>query len=319
VNVISQLAGILGLSVVSGVNLYLAVLAVGLGQRFQWITGLPAALQILSHPLVLGAAGLLFLVEFFADKIPFVTVIWDTAHTIIRPLGGALLALGAAGQLHPVLQVIALLGGGTIALGSHGTKMGVRLLAHTTPEPATHSLLSVAEDLGVVGLLALVYAYPYIAVPVLLAILVALAFLLPLVFRVAHFLLTSLGGRIRSWMSQAGRQEVPRWVDLALLEADPLAADWVGRAFARRAKGVPRLREGYLARFGHRWVFVHRGFFRTRTVPVQEERRDPARWDKGLLWNSAVFLRNGKVQEFLVLKDWKAVEIPEFPSSAADR
>ncbi len=299
-----QLAGILGLSVVSGVNLYLAVLAVGFAERFHWVTGLPPELHILSHPLVLTAAGLLFLVEFFADKIPFVTVIWDAVHTVIRPLGGALLALGAAGQLHPVAQTLAMLAGGTIALGSHGTKMGVRLLAHTTPEPATHSLLSMAEDLGVLGLLALVYTHPYIAVPVLAAILVLIALLLPLVFRVANFLLTSLGGRIMSWVRQAGRREVPRWVDLALLEVDPVEADWVGRAFARRVKGAPRLREGYLARFGNRWVFLHRGVFRTRTLRVEEDRRDPVRLDSGLFWDSAVFLRDGKVQEFLILKDW---------------
>ena len=298
-----QLAGILGLSVVSGVNLYLAVLAVGIAERFHWVTGLPPELHILSHPLVLAAAGLLFLVEFFADKIPFVTVIWDTVHTVIRPLGGGLLALGAAGQLHPVAQVLALLAGGTIALGSHGTKMGLRLLAHTTPEPTTHSLLSVAEDIGVLGLLALVYSHPYIALPVLAGILLIIALLLPLVFRVVNFLLSSLGGRIRSWVRQAGPQEAPRWVELALLEVEPVAADWVGRAFARRVKGAPRLREGYLARLGNRWVFIHRGIFGTKAILMEEGRREPVRLDAGLFWDSAVFLREGKVQEFLILKD----------------
>ncbi len=298
-----QLAGILGLSVVSGVNLYLAVLAVGIAERFHWVTGLPPELHILSHPLVLATAGLLFLVEFFADKIPFVTVIWDSIHTVIRPLGGALLALGAAGQLHPVVQVLAMLAGGTIALGSHGTKMGLRLLAHTTPEPTTHSLLSVAEDVGVLGLLALVYTHPYIALPVLAAILVLIALLLPLAFRVVNFLLSSLGGRIRSWVNQAGRQDVPRWVELALLEVEPLEAAWVGRAFARRVKGAPRLREGYLARIGNRWVFIHRGIFRTKAILMEEGRREPVRLDTGLFWDCAVFLREGKVQDFLILKD----------------
>ncbi len=298
-----QLASILGLSVVSGVNLYLAVLAVGFAERFHWVTGLPPELHILSHPLVLAASGLLFLVEFFADKIPFITVIWDTVHTVIRPLGGALLALGAAGQLHPMVQVLAVLVGGTVALGSHGTKMGIRLLAHTTPEPATHSLLSMAEDVGVLGLLALIYTHPYIAMPVLVAILLAIAWLLPLVFRVANFLLSSLGGRIMSWMRQAGRDEVPRWVELALLEVEPVEAAWVGRAFARKVKGVPRLREGYLARLGNRWVFIHRGVFRTKVILMEEGRREPVRLDTGLFWDSAVFLREGKVQEFLVPKD----------------
>jgi len=303
---LQQLVSILGLSVVSGINLYLAVLAVGLAERFHWVTGLPSELHILSHPLVLTAAGVLFLIEFFADKIPFVTVLWDSVHTVIRPLGGALLALGAAAHLHPVVQVIAALTGGTIALGSHGTKMGVRLLAHTAPEPAAHSLLSVAEDAAVVGLLALAYAHPRIALCVLAALLLFIAMLLPLVLRVFRFTLTSLAGRIMAWVRSAERRQVPRWVELALLEVDSGGADWVGRAFARRVKGVPRLRGGYLARLGNRWIFIHRGVLGTKVLQMEEGRREPARLDAGMLWDSAVFLREGKVQDFLIPKDWSS-------------
>jgi hypothetical protein len=303
---LQQLAGILGLSVVSGINLYLSVLVVGLAERFHWASGLPPELGILGHPLVLVTAGLLFLVEFFADKIPFVTIVWDALHTVIRPVGGALLALGAAGRLAPVAQVVAFLAGGTIAFGAHGTKMGVRILAHTAPEPGTHGLLSMAEDVGVIGLLVLAYAHPYLALPLLGALVLLIALLLPLGFRVMDFLLTGLAGRAMSWVKQARRHEVPRWVELALLEADPSGSDWVARAFARKAKGVPRLKDGYLARIGNRWGFVHRGLFRAKVVLMDEGRREPARIDRGLFWNSVVFLRGGKVQEFLLPKDWSA-------------
>ena len=121
---VQTLATILGLSTVSGINLYLTVFMVGLAQRLGWVHGLPSDLALLSHPLVLGASALLFLLEFLADKIPFVTPIWDGIHTFIRPVGGALLALGAAAQLNPVLQVLATLAGGTIALGTHGSQKG---------------------------------------------------------------------------------------------------------------------------------------------------------------------------------------------------
>ena len=180
---LASLAAILGLSLASGVNLYLSVLLVGLAERFHWVSGLPADLQVLASPAVLACAGLLFLVEFFADKIPFVTVLWDGLHTFIRPAGGALLALAAAGQLDPTLQVLAALTGGTLALGAHGTKMGARILAHGVPEPATHSLISLAEDVGVTGLLALAYSHPGVALPILLAAILGIALLLPTLAR----------------------------------------------------------------------------------------------------------------------------------------
>jgi len=301
---LSTLAGILGLSVVSGINLYLAVLTVGLAERFHWISGLPPELHVLAHPAVLIAAALLFLIEFFADKVPFVTVIWDGIHTLVRPVGGALLALGAAGNLHPTVQVIAMLAGGTIALGTHGSKMGFRLLAHTAPEPTAHSLISVAEDVGVVGLLALAYSHPYVAIPVLVAIILLTALMLPLLFRVLHFLLAGFAGRVMSWVRGAGRHEVSEWAELAILELDAKGSHRVVRAFARRVKGAPRLKDGFLARIGDRWHFIHRGVFRTKAIPMDESGIDPLRVGKGLIWDSLVFLRDGKAQVFFLPKDW---------------
>ncbi|MBL0211672.1 MAG: DUF4126 domain-containing protein [Holophagaceae bacterium] len=301
---LSTLAGILGLSVVSGINLYLAVLTVGLAERYHWVSGLPPELQVLAHPAVLIAAALLFLIEFFADKVPFVTVVWDGIHTFVRPVGGALLALGAAGNLHPTVQVIALLAGGTIALGAHGSKMGFRLLAHTAPEPTTHSLISIAEDVGVVGLLALAYSHPYVALPVLAAIILFTALMLPLLFRVLHFLLAGFAGRVMSWVRGAGRHEVAEWAELAILELDHQGSQRVVRAFARRAKGAPRLKDGFLAHLGGRWHFIHRGLFRTKAIAMDEGSIDPLRVSRGLIWDSLVFLRDGKAQVFFLPKDW---------------
>jgi hypothetical protein len=275
-----------------------------LAERCHWVTGLPPDLQVLAHPAVLITAGVLCLIEFFADKIPFVTVVWDGIHTFIRPMGGALLALGAAGRLDPAVQVLALLAGGSIALGAHGTKMGVRLLAHTTPEPAAHSLISVAEDLGVVGLLALVYTHPKVAVPILLALLLGILLLLPSLFRILQFLLAGCAGRIMSWVKKAGRHDVPQWVELAILELDPASTEHVLRAFARKVKGVPRLQEGYLAHVQGRWIFLYRGLFRPKSALMDEGRYDPVRLDRGTLWDSLVFLRAAKPQVFFLPKDW---------------
>ncbi len=301
---LATLAGILGLSVVSGINLYLAVVTVGLAERYHWISGLPSELHVLAHPAVLIAAGLLFLIEFFADKVPFVTVLWDGIHTFVRPAGGALLALGAAGNLHPTVQVIAMLAGGTIALGTHGSKMGFRLLAHTAPEPTTHGLISLAEDVGVVGLLALAYSHPYVAIPVLVALIFSIALMLPLLFRVLHFLLAGFAGRIMSWVRSAGRYEVSEWAELAILELDSRGTQQVVRAFARKVKGAPRLKDGFLAHLGGRWHFLHRGLLKTKSIAMDEGGIDPLRVTKGLLWDSLVFLRGGKAQVFFLPKDW---------------
>jgi hypothetical protein len=312
----STLAGILGISVVSGVNLYLTVLVMGLAERYQWISGVPPELQVLGHPLVLLVAGLLCLVEFFADKVPFVTVVWDGIHTFIRPIGGALLALGAAGHLDPMVQVLAMLIGGSLALGAHGTKMGVRMLAHTTPEPMSHSVISMAEDAGVIGLLALVYTHPKVAIPVLLVVILAILFLLPLLFRVLHFLLVGFAGRLMSWVRGAGRNDVPRWAEMAILELDPGGSTHVVRAFARKVKGAPQLKEGYLAHIQDGWVFLHRGLFKSKAILLDKGIYDPVRLDRGSLWDSLVFLQKNKPQVFFLPKNWSRLFTDlQFPPS----
>ena len=159
---------------------------------------MPPDLQVLAHPVVLIAAGATYAVEFIADKAPFITPVWDVIHTVIRPLGASLLALGAAGNLDPKMQVLAVLAGGSIALGTHSTKMGVRLAAHAIPEPVTHSLISLAEDVGVVGLLILAWQHPLIAIPVLLGLLALCTWMLMVVSRGLRSLLRSVFGRLRA-------------------------------------------------------------------------------------------------------------------------
>jgi len=300
---IQTLAAILGLSAVSGINLYLTVLLVGLGQRFAWIHGLPPELAILSHPLVLSVAGVFFLMEFVADKVPFITPIWDGIHTFIRPVGGALLALGAAAELHPVVKVLAVLAGGTIALGTHGGKMGVRLLAHTTPEPASHSLLSLAEDAGVVALLALAYRHPGVAIPVLLALLVGLACLLPLLFRALVLVAAGLHGALRALLGPGQREEIPAWVELQALELGLGAAD-IRPCFARRVKGAPRLGRAFLLQTGDQWHLIYRRWFHIRSLAF-DPAPGPARLFKGLLWDAVVFLRGRKPEVLLISKEWR--------------
>lgn len=302
-----RLAGFLGLSIVSGVNLYLTVLVAGLGHRIGWFPGLPPELAILGHPLVLTAAGLLFLLEFLADKVPFVTPLWDLVHTLIRPLGGALLAVGSVGQAPALVQVLAALAGGSIALGTHGTKMGTRLIAHAAPEPATHSGISLAEDLVVVALVVLAYRHPQVAVPILLTLLVGLGWILPKVFRTLRFMLSALKGRVAALFGPARRLRIPPAVEATLIARDPASSDLVFPAFALNVQGTARFKRGFLARFPAGWGFLYRGLFRDRWLDLEGHGDAPLRRDQGWLWDRVVFQVEGKAQLFLVSKEWSAL------------
>lgn len=267
---VQTLSSILGLSLASGVNLYAAVLVVGLGVRYGWISGLPAELHALAHPIVLIVAGVMYGLEFFADKIPFVSVAWDAIHTVIRPLGGAALALASASDMNPTMQVIAALAGGSLALGTHSTKMGYRLLGHATPEPVSNSIFSLAEDFGVVGLVLLVYKHPYIALGVVAGLLVAMALIAPVLFRTIVFLLSGLGGRFKSLFgASAPVTQLPAWLQRELLREG--RTNWTAqRCFARSFPGVSRLKRGYVAVSGARMVFAAKGYTGARIVPIQE-------------------------------------------------
>src|SRR6202162_6333450 len=135
-NRLDLLAAALGLAALAGINLYLTVFATGLAIHFHWITLSPdyQALDILGHPAVIIIAGVLYFLEFFADKIPWIDSIWDAVHTVIRPIGGALLAIQVLGHQDPVFAVVVgLLAGGT-SLASHTAKAATRLTANASPE-----------------------------------------------------------------------------------------------------------------------------------------------------------------------------------------
>ena len=167
----------LGTSFASGLNLYATVAAAGLFERFG-IIHLPEPLQVLSHPLVLGLALALFVVEFVADKIPYVDSVWDAVHTFIRPPAAAFLSYSAfAGGVPEQWKIGAALLAGTVALTSHGAKATTRAAANVSPEPVSNWTLSLAEDSIAVFLAWFASAHPVLAVG-LTAVLVILAILL---------------------------------------------------------------------------------------------------------------------------------------------
>jgi hypothetical protein len=189
---IQILALTLGASWASGINLYAAVLVLGLAGATGAVD-LPAGLEILSDPMVLFAAGAMYLVEFFADKVPGVDSAWDGLSTFVRIPAGALMAMGAAGDLGPGLDLaVGLLGGG-VAAATHAAKSGTRVLINTSPEPFTNWTASVAEDLGVLGGLLLALQHPAVFLALLALFFVALIWLLPRIWRGIRELFRSIG------------------------------------------------------------------------------------------------------------------------------
>jgi len=156
-----MLALLLGGSWASGVNLYLTVAGLGIAGRMGWMQ-LPGELQVLGEPIIIGVALLLYIIEFFADKIPYVDSAWDSVHTFIRPVGAAAIAYMAAPEAEPLIQTAAAFMGGTIALDSHLTKAATRIAINASPEPVSNTIASVAEDVTVIGALWLIIQHPII-------------------------------------------------------------------------------------------------------------------------------------------------------------
>jgi len=175
----------LGLACLAGIDLYLTVFATGLAIHFHWITLAPQyqSLEVLGQPWIIAIAGILYVLEFFADKVPWVDSAWDTVHTIIRPIGGALLAIQVLGHHSPVVDALIILLGGSASLVTHTAKASTRLVANSSPEPASNIGLSIIEDVVVFGGLALIHYNPVLALSIFALAIAAFLYFAPKVFR----------------------------------------------------------------------------------------------------------------------------------------
>ena len=183
---ILQLLGVaVGLATLAGLNLYLTVFLTGLAVRFDWINLAPEyeRLEVLADPLVLAISGVLFAMEFLADKFPWVDSAWDAVHTAIRPVGAALLAIMVLGESNAVFNVIVGLLAAWLGFTTHALKATVRLQANASPEPVSNIVLSVAEDATVVLGLGLIFTYPIVALVVAVLFLAAVWYFVPRMLR----------------------------------------------------------------------------------------------------------------------------------------
>ena len=181
-SLINTISLTMGAAWASGINLYATIFMLGiLGANN--VIALPPSLELLTNPLVIGAAGIMYFVEFFADKIPAVDSTWDAVHTFIRIPLGALLASGAVGEVNPAVTTAAFLLGGTMAAGTHAAKAGTRVLINTSPEPFTNIAASVTEDVAVVGGLWAALNYPLVFIAFIVAFALFLIWALPKLWR----------------------------------------------------------------------------------------------------------------------------------------
>lgn len=182
----------LGVAWASGINLYAAIAVLGLMGSTGNID-LPPDLLILENPLVIAAAGLMYIVEFCADKIPGVDTGWDTIHTFIRIPAGAALAAGAVGDVNVGVELAALIVGGGLAGATHATKAGSRALINTSPEPFSNWTASILEDVAVIGGLWIALHHPVVFIGLLIAFIALMIWLLPKIWRGIKALARAIG------------------------------------------------------------------------------------------------------------------------------
>lgn len=184
-DVLETLSLAMGAAWTSGLNLYATIAVLGLAGSAGMIQ-LPPDLQILTDPLVIGVACVMYFIEFFADKVPYVDNGWDVLHTFIRVPAGALLASRAVGSMNPALELAALLAGGTVALAAHGTKATTRLAINVSPEPFSNWFASIGEDLAVLGGIWLIFHHPIVMLVLVAGFTVLAAWLIPKLYRLAR-------------------------------------------------------------------------------------------------------------------------------------
>jgi hypothetical protein len=244
----------LGLASLAGINLYLTVFVTGLAVHEHWIllSQQYQGLEVLGHPAVIAVAGILYFIQFFADKIPWVDSLWDSIHTVIRPIGGALLALHTFGHMNPVFDVIVVLLAGGAALATHGVKAGTRIIANTSPEPFSNIALSVAEDVLVIGGLVLLYCNPVLMLGILLVFFACLFYLGPKVFRVLATRLWLVWRKLNAPAADKTHGELSAALPVAYdiiftrMNLTGEKIEWAARCISTASHNIPSNHFGYL-------------------------------------------------------------------------
>ena len=244
----------LGLACLAGVNLYLTVFVTGLAIHQHWIILSPAyqSLEILGNPLILWISGTLYVLEFFADKVPWIDSVWDTVHTIIRPVGGALLAIRVLGQTSPTFEIVVALAAGSASLVTHSAKASTRLVANTSPEPFSNIAISLVEDAAVVGGLLLIHFNPLWALGTFVLLLSIILYFAPRIFRAVKIKLWLIWKKLNGPAESEAAQTLPAALSARFSSAfarENLLGEtvaWAVPCISKRVRSVPTNTSGML-------------------------------------------------------------------------
>ena len=304
------LAVALGLAALAGINLYLTVFVTGLAIHFHWIALAPQyqSLEVLSNPWIITIAGILYFLEFFADKIPWVDSAWDAVHTVIRPIGGALLAIQVLGHPSPAFTVIvALLAGGT-SLVAHTAKAATRLASNSSPEPFSNIGLSLGEDAAVLGGLALVHFNPVLALIIFLTCIAAFFYFAPRILRAMKVKIWLAWRKLNGPADRDEPVKLPSTLPARLAPVfgreNVLGATiaWAVPCVSGRGRRIPANLSGALVATNeepNRITFVARKAGRPFTRAIDLERSNVAREPKFLSENLVIFPAAGKGPKYL--------------------
>lgn len=332
----------LGLACLAGLNLYLTVFVTGLAIHFHWIALDPAyqSLALLGDPIILWISGTLYVLEFFADKIPWVDSAWDTVHTIIRPIGGALLAIRVLGQTAPVFDLAIALAAGGASLVTHSAKASTRLVANTSPEPFSNIGLSLLEDGIVIGGLALIHYNPALALGIFVLLLSIVIYFAPKIFRAVRVKIWLVWKKLNGPAGDAVEETLPSTLPSRYASAfarENLLGEtiaWAVPCICKRMRGVPANASGLLAGLNEepaKLLFFVRGGWRSRAQTLNISgcvaRREPKFLSENLIISfedskgtSALFLfergRGERVQQIADSINARLAAAPIAPATA---
>ena len=265
------IATLLPLAVTSGINLYATILVAALSIRFGWVQNTPSSLDGLGSWTVIAISGVFYVMEFLADKIPFVDNLWDVAHTFIRPLGAALLAFATLGRANAAVAVIAAMAAGGIALVSHGGKAGSRAALNivSPAENITNIFVSLAEDIGVGILAYLALSYPYVATGIAAGFLLLIVIYVPRLLRWLAFVFRAVFSRLKGLIRSVDQSDtIPAAHMAALQHNTPELAAFCRAQNIRGANGRP----GYLGIVNGDLFFTYDRRFGSRAWRASTER-----------------------------------------------
>lgn len=307
------LGSTMGLAFFAGIRLYATVLTMGLGIHLGWIDLPPnlSALAILSNPIVLITAGVIYLIEFFTDKIPWIDSLWDSIHTFIRPLGAAAIGLTAFNSVDPELQIAVFLLCGGIGLSSHSTKAGTRLILNHSPEPISNIFASFLEEIFVIGGTWIAVNNPILASIIVIIFLILFAFLFPKIYRLMRVETHAFIALFRKYFK---RNKIPGDIGFfddvpdkykEHLPNDAGIKDFCLRCISGKGSKAGKNYIGYLCLSNNHLFFFTRKRFRIKKFDVELSGIEGIRFEKKFLLDRMIFVYGKKKVFMYFFKDWQ--------------